>query len=115
MASIFGLSCEVALDDRPETSATVAALQAVNWNSGIGLFRDGVLQVPGREPVDRPDLAGCFDLLGFSYYATIGVAEGEMVPTRSTLPARPSGTGSTLPGSTWCCPDSMSSSREHRY
>jgi beta-glucosidase len=77
---MFGLSCEVALDDRPETWTTVAALQAVNWSSGIRLFRDGVLQVPGREPIDRPDLAGCFDLLGFSYYATIGVAEGKVVP-----------------------------------
>ena len=93
VASIFGLSCEVALDDRPETSATVAALQAVNWNSGIGLFRDGVLQVPGREPVDRPDLAGCYDLLGFSYYATIGVAEGKMVPYPVDAPRSPLGYG----------------------
>ena len=80
VASVFGLSCEVALDDRPETAATVAALQAVNWNAGIGLHRDGVLRVPGRPPVERPDLAGCFDFLGFSYYATIGVAEGRVVP-----------------------------------
>ena len=55
-------------------------LQAVNWDAGIGLFRDGVLRDTGRHPIERPDLAGCFDLLGFSYYATIGVAEGKVVP-----------------------------------
>jgi beta-glucosidase len=29
--------------------------------------RDGVLQVPGRGPVERDDLAGAFDLIGFTY------------------------------------------------
>ena len=28
------------------------------WRPGLGLFRDGVLRVPGRDPVERPDLAG---------------------------------------------------------
>ena len=54
VASIFGLSCEVALDDRPESAATVAALQAVNWEAGIGLFRDGVLRVAGRHTDRAP-------------------------------------------------------------
>jgi beta-glucosidase len=80
VASIFGLSCEVALDDRPETRARAAALRAVNWDAGLGLFRDGVLATPGREPVVRPDLAGSFDLIGFSYYGTIGVDRGRPVP-----------------------------------
>lgn len=71
----------------------MAALQAVNWNSGIGLFRDGVLQVPGRERIDRPDLAGCFDLLGFSYYTTIGVEDGKMVPYPVDAPRSPLGYG----------------------
>ncbi len=93
VASIFGLSCEVALDDRPETSSTVAALRAVNWDPGIGLFRDGVLKVPGRDPIDRPDLAGTFDLFGFSYYATIGVAQGKAVPYPTDAPRSPLGYG----------------------
>jgi beta-glucosidase len=93
VASIFGLSCEVALDERPETAATVAALRAVNWDAGIGLFRDGVLRVPGRRPVERPDLAGCFDLLGFSYYATMGVAEGRVVPYPPDAARSPLGYG----------------------
>jgi beta-glucosidase len=80
VASIFGLSCEVTLDDRPDTAAKAASLRAINWDAGIGLFRDGVLRIPGRKPVVRPDLAGSFDLFGFSYYATIGVAAGRVVP-----------------------------------
>jgi beta-glucosidase len=80
VASIFGLSCEVALDDTPETTARAAALRATNWDAGLGLYRDGVLRVSGREPVDRPDLTGSFDLIGFSYYATIGVSQGQIVP-----------------------------------
>jgi beta-glucosidase len=70
----------VALEDRPETAATVASLRAVNWDAGLRLFRDGVLSIPGRDPVIRADLAGSFDLIGFSYYGTIGVAGGRAVP-----------------------------------
>ena len=91
VASIFGLSAEVALDDAPETSVKVQQLRAVNWDAGIGLFRDGVLRIPGREPIERPDLAGSFDLIGFSYYATIGVRTGRVVPYPSDNPISPLG------------------------
>jgi beta-glucosidase len=80
VASIFGLSTEVALDDTPETQRVMASLRSDHWEAGLGLFRDGVLKVRGVEPIERPDLAGSFDLLGFSYYATFGVAEGRIVP-----------------------------------
>jgi beta-glucosidase len=91
VASIFGLSCEVPLDERPETRQKVDVLRATNWDAGIGLFRDGVLRVPGRQPVVRADLAGSFDLIGFSYYATIGVAGGRLVPYPVDAPASPLG------------------------
>src|SRR5580704_12314329 len=91
VASIFGLSCEVTLDDRPDTAAKAASLRAINWDAGIGLFRDGVLRIPGRKPVVRPDLAGSFDLVGFSYYATIGVAAGRVVPYPADAPLSPLG------------------------
>jgi beta-glucosidase len=48
------------------------------WAPGLGLHRDGVLRVPGLDPVERPDLAGAFDLIGFSYYAAMGVADGHL-------------------------------------
>jgi beta-glucosidase len=98
VASIFGLSCEIPLDDEPETAATVASLRATNWDAGVGLFRDGILRVPDRQPVIRPDLAGSFDLLGFSYYATIGVAGGRMVPYPPDAPLSPLGYGISAEG-----------------
>ncbi|HEY1826390.1 MAG TPA: family 1 glycosylhydrolase [Acidimicrobiales bacterium] len=98
VSSIFGLSCEVGLDDKPETEARVALLRGINWDAGIGLFRDGVLRTAGRAPVERPDLAGSFDLLGFSYYATIGVADGEMVPYPTDAPVSPLGYGIAASG-----------------
>ena len=41
---------------RPPRASRASARR--NWDPGIGLFRDGVLRVPGRAPVERPDLAG---------------------------------------------------------
>jgi beta-glucosidase len=98
VSSIFGLSCEVALDDDPKTQSEVAELRAVNWDAGIGLFRDGVLRIPGREPIVRPDLMGSFDLFGFSFYATIGVAAGRMVPYPTDAPISPLGYGISAQG-----------------
>ena len=43
------------------------------------MFRDGVLQIGTREAIFRPDLAGCFDMLGFSYYSAHGVRKGQLV------------------------------------
>ncbi|MCU1393956.1 MAG: beta-glucosidase/6-phospho-beta-glucosidase/beta-galactosidase [Ilumatobacteraceae bacterium] len=76
VSSIFGLSTFVAQDDTPATAALIDGLYASLWAPGIGLFRDGVLRVPGQDPVERPDLAGAFDMIGFSYYATLGVRGG---------------------------------------
>jgi beta-glucosidase len=93
VASVFGLSGEVALDDDEATAKTVRSLRAVNWDAGIGLCRDGVLRVPGRPPVERPDLVGCYDLFGFSYYATMGVAHGQVVRYPADAPVSPLGYG----------------------
>jgi beta-glucosidase len=93
VASVFGLSCEVPLDDDDATAKVTHSLRAVNWDAGIGLFRDGVLRIPGRAPVERPDLAGCYDLFGFSYYATMGVAHGQVVRYPTDAPVSPLGYG----------------------
>jgi len=76
VCSIFGLSPIVVQDEDPASMARAERLDAALWRPGLGLFRDGVLRVPGRDPVERPDLAGAFDMIGFSYYATLGVARG---------------------------------------
>jgi len=91
VSSIFGLSCEVMLDDEPATKDAANGLRAQNWDAGIGLFRDGVLRVPGRDPVERPDLVGCYDMLGFSFYGTYGVTAGKIVAYPLDAPRSPLG------------------------
>ncbi len=93
VASIFGLSAVVAHDDEPATARLVDRIYEVNWSTGLDLFREGTLRVRGREPVERPDLARSFDLIGFSYYSTIGVREGRIVPHPPEAPTSPLGYG----------------------
>ncbi len=76
VSSIFSLSPVVLHDDDPASFDRAEAIDAATWRPGIDLFRDGVLRVRDRPPVERPDLAGAFDMIGFSYYATMGVAAG---------------------------------------
>jgi beta-glucosidase len=89
LASIFGLTPAVPHDDTAETLAAIEDHDDMWWAPGLGLFRDGVLRVPGREPVPRDDLAGAFDMIGFSYYAAAGYLAGSMVqhPTDSPVSA----------------------------
>jgi beta-glucosidase len=77
VCSIYSLTPVVTHDDEPATAAAAARHDGWFWQPWIGLVRDGVLRVPHREPVERPDLAGCFDLIGFSYYAALGIASGQ--------------------------------------
>ena len=79
VVSIFGLSTLALLDAEPATHKFAERFYDANWNTGIKLFRDGILQIGTREPVLRPDLAGCFDMFGFSYYSAHGVRNGKIV------------------------------------
>jgi beta-glucosidase len=78
VASVFSLSPIVEQDETGETASTAERLDSHLWRPGIDLFRDGVLRIASRPPVERPDLAGAFDLFGFSYYSAMGVAGGRM-------------------------------------
>ena len=93
VASIFGLSAIEALDDSPRTTRLADLLNDLNWRAGLELFRDGVLRVPGLEVTQRPDLAGSFDLIGFSFYSTTGIRQGRMVPYPPDAPVSPLGYG----------------------
>jgi len=93
VASIFALSPPVAQDDAAATRERVARLRESLWEPGLGLFRDGVLRVPGRAPVERPDLARSFGWIGFSYYAALGVREGQMAVHPPGAPRSPLGYG----------------------
>ena len=91
VASIFGLSTLELLDDSPATNEFATRFYNANWNAGIGLFRDGVLNFADRDPIVRPDLQGSFDLLGFSYYCANGVRNGHIVPYPETNDPSPLG------------------------
>jgi beta-glucosidase len=75
VATIMDLSPLVAGttgDDPDEAELARAALDVVDdvsWGSWIRALRDGVLHVPGRSPIEIDDMAGSFDLIGFSYYS----------------------------------------------
>jgi beta-glucosidase len=98
VASIFSLATVVTQDDDPATLRFADRLYEVNWATGLDLFRDGVLRVRGRDPVERPDLAGAFDLIGFSYYLTLGVQAGRIVPHPPGAPISPLGYGISADG-----------------
>ena len=93
VASIFGLSTAVAHHDDPATSSIIDRFYNVHWSGGPGLFRDGVLNLPGRDRVERADLAGSFDLIGFSYYSTASVSKGRFVLHPTDAPVSPLGYG----------------------
>ena len=78
VSSIFALSPIITWDDDETTVQRAARLDERLWAPGIGLYRDGVLRVHGRQPVERADLAGAFDLIGFSYYSALGLATGQV-------------------------------------
>jgi beta-glucosidase len=93
VSSIFGLSPIVPHDDDPATMELAGSLDDYYWQPWIGLFRDGVLTVPHRDPIERPDLAGSVDLVGFSYYAAMGVREGKLDIHPPDAPVSPLGYG----------------------
>ncbi len=93
LASIFGLSPIVPHDDTDATRALARGLDDYFWAPWIGLFRDGVLKVPHRDPIDRPDLAGSVDMIGFSYYAAMGVEDGRLAIHPPGSPISPLGYG----------------------
>jgi beta-glucosidase len=70
-------------DDGQEAAARDNArlVDDIVWGSWIRAMRDGVLAVPGRPAREVPDMAGSFDLIGFSYYYALGVG-----PDLSTRP-----------------------------
>ena len=91
VVSIFGLSTLELLDAEPATQKFAERFYDANWNTGIKLFRDGVLQIGERKQVLRPDLAGSFDMIGFSYYSAHGVRNGKIVAYPETKKISPLG------------------------
>jgi beta-glucosidase len=93
VSSIFSLFPAIAHDETAATAARIERETARNWEPALGLFADGALRIPDREPVERPDLAGSFDLIGFSYYGAFGVRDGELALHPPTAVRSPLGYG----------------------
>jgi len=92
VATIMNLH-PLASEGNPADPRSRAAAQAVAqtyddviWGSWIRALRDGVISLPGRSPIEIADLAGSFDLIGFSYYSAVCAR-----PDGSTTRAWPAG------------------------
>jgi beta-glucosidase len=91
VSCVFALSPIVAQDDTDATASLAQLLDDYLWRPCIELYRDGVLRIGTRPPVERPDLAGAFDVFGFSYYDALGVAQGRMTLHPPSAPISPLG------------------------
>ena len=81
VATIHNLSPVFPVGETVHTTRVVDALDAVIWHAWMRADRDGVLELPGRMPREVPDLQEACDLVGFSYYSSIGVDDdGRQVP-----------------------------------
>ncbi|KAA0234042.1 MAG: 6-phospho-beta-glucosidase GmuD [Acidimicrobiales bacterium] len=69
VVTIHNLSPLFAAADDQRTRDAVALAEEVLWRSWIRAQRDGVLEIPGTAPIEVDDMAGSFDLIGFSYYS----------------------------------------------
>ena len=116
VASIFGLSGHRGPGRRrrrPRGSPTCSTTSTGAPGSSCSATASS--SVPGREPVERPDLAGSFDLIGFSYYTTVGVRDGrDGRRTRPTRRCPRSATASGPTASAWCSTGCTRCSRARR-
>jgi beta-glucosidase len=77
---------------RDAARANAALFDQVIWSSWIRALRDGVIALPGRPERVVEEMAGSFDLIGFSYYQGIGVtADLSSAPIPAGEPLGPLG------------------------
>jgi beta-glucosidase len=69
VATVHNLSPLYPADDSDPTRRMLGTYDDVVWTSWSRMLREGVLQLPGRAPIEREDFADSFDLIGFSYYS----------------------------------------------
>jgi beta-glucosidase len=81
VATIHNLSPVFTVADTIPADAMQARLDAMMWDVWMRADQDGVLELPGRAPVEVADLREACDIIGFSYYSATGVdSEGNIVP-----------------------------------
>lgn len=86
VATVYNLAPVVPRTDMPEVVAYADRLDETLWGWTSALT-EGLLRIPGRAPEEIPDMAGSFDLVGFSYYNAYGVDAGEEGPVVVPYPA----------------------------
>lgn len=79
VATVYNLAPVVPRSDEPLVTAYADRLDQTLWGWTSALS-DGLLRIPGRPQEEIPDMAGSFDLIGFSYYSAYGVDAGEEGP-----------------------------------
>ena len=76
VSSIFGLSRDRRAGRRsPRRAATPPRCTSCSGRRASACSATACSACAGRDPIERPDLAGAFDLIGFSYYSAMGVRE----------------------------------------
>ncbi|MDP9271719.1 MAG: family 1 glycosylhydrolase [Chloroflexota bacterium] len=81
VATIHNLSPIYPADDTPEAAEAARREDEIRWTVWIRAIREGLLQVPGRAPIEVPEYRDAFDLIGFSYYHALAVnGRGETLP-----------------------------------
>lgn len=75
VASINNLSpiFPIGTGDAAEAEARARRFDERMWGCWIGAVRGGTFAVPGRAPIERPELRDAFDLIGFSYYNAVSM------------------------------------------
>jgi beta-glucosidase len=92
VATIHNLAPIHAVDDSVPAAKWAGALEELTWSVWLRAERDGVLELPDRAPLEIPDLREVGDLIGFSYYAAVGVdRDGRFAPYPGNLRVGPMG------------------------
>lgn len=94
IASVVNLSPIRAADDTPQAAEAARVVDDVVWGIACRLERDGVLAIPGSDPLEMRDPSRREDLVGFSYYSGLAVdGSGAFHPTPHAAPVSPLGYG----------------------
>jgi beta-glucosidase len=81
VATIHDLSPIFPLAETVQADRVRDGLEQLVWKVWLRAERDGILELPGRAPVEVADLREACDLIGFSYYSAMGVgAQGNVAP-----------------------------------
>lgn len=73
VATVHNLSPAVPVGHDPAAKDWARLTDEVLFGCWTSAIRDGILLVPGRAAIERPEFRDAFDLVGFSYYNALGV------------------------------------------